>query len=308
MIPGWAAKLSGAVAKELVSSEDGKNIIRDVAFVILCMIVFFVTLLTAFLTVLLYLPLADENQLSMFYDVVKDCGKDDIEIPWEEVAAVWGALYDQDYSGVTEARIKALAENWMEEHEEEVMDENGATHTKVTYTLRDFDDVMEELKMTDEEKELAKNLAVGLVSDAVPPPKGWKASSGVLMWPVPEKYSSSAWITCAYGYRLDPFNHTPSFHHGVDIGAPEGTAVYAVRDGTVERVSENKTYGINIILKSGISEMRYAHLSTVLVNEGDTVKKGDIIARSGNTGKSTGPHLHFEVKISGQYINPLNLY
>lgn len=309
MIPGWAVKLSGAVAKGLVSSDDGKNIIKAVVFIILSMIALSIALITAFPVTLLYLPLADEDQLNNFYTVVQDCGKDGIVIPWEEVAAVWGALHDQDYSGASRGRIRALAENWVEEHEEEVTDENGVTHTKVTYTLRDFDDVMDDLKMTDEQKELAKNLAVGLVSDVIPPPKGWKASaSGVLMWPVPEKYSSSAWITCAYGYRIDPFEHTPSFHHGVDIGVPEGTAVYAVRDGTVERVSENRTYGINITLKSGMYTIRYAHLSGVLVDEGDAVKKGDVIARSGNTGKSTGPHLHFEVKCGGQYINPLTFY
>ncbi|HHW02052.1 MAG TPA: M23 family metallopeptidase [Thermoanaerobacterales bacterium] len=308
-LPAWAVKLGGAAAKGLFSGDDGKNIIKAIVFIILGMIALFVALLTAFPTVLLYLPFASEDQIGLFYEVVQDYSKDKVEIPWEEVAAVWGALHNQDYSGVNKARIKALAENWVEEHEEEVKDKNGKTHTKVTYTLRDFDDVMDDLKMTDEQKELAKNLAVGLVSDAVPPPKGWKASTaGALMWPVPEKYSSSAWITCAYGYRLDPFDHTPSFHHGVDIGVPEGTAVYAVRDGTVERVSENKTYGINITLKSGMYEIRYAHLSGVLVDEGDSVKKGDIIARSGNTGKSTGPHLHFEVKCGGQYINPLTFY
>lgn len=309
MIPGWAVKLGGAVAKGLVSSDDGKNIIKAVVFVILGMIALSIALITAFPVVLLHLPLADEDQLNNFYTVVQDCGKDDIVIPWEEVAAVWGALHDQDYSGASRGRIRALAENWLEEHEEEVTDENGAVHTKVTYTLRDFDDVMDELDMTDGQQEQAERLLAGLKSGGVPPPSDWTASNVIgWIWPLPVKYSSASYITCPYGYRIDPIDHTPAFHHGVDIGVPEGTAVYAARDGTVKSIAENSTYGINITLQSGMYIMRYAHLSRVRVSEGETVKKGDVIARSGNTGRSTGPHLHFEVKCMGQYINPLNFY
>jgi len=309
MIPGWAVKVGGALAKGLIDGDDGKNIIKAVLFIILGMIALSIALITAFPTVLLYLPLADEDQLSSFYTVVQDCGRDDIEIPWEEVAAVWGALHDQDYSGASRGRIKALAENWLEEHKEEVTDENGVTHTKVTYTLRAFNDVMDELEMTDKQREQAERLLAGLKSGGVPPPDGWTASAmSGWIWPVPMKYSSASYITCSYGYRIDPIDHTPSFHHGVDIGVPEGTAVYAVRDGTVKSITENSTYGINITLQSGMYVMRYAHLSGVLVSEGEAVKKGDVIARSGNTGRTTGPHLHFEVKCIGQYMNPLNFY
>ncbi|WP_422445391.1 M23 family metallopeptidase [Thermoanaerobacterium sp. DL9XJH110] len=310
MIPGWAIRVGRAVAKGLLGSgEDGRNILKAVVFIILGMIALFVALITAFPTVLLYLPLADEDRLGMFYDVVRDYGKDKIEIPWEEVAAVWGALYDQDYSRVSRAGIEELAGHWVERQEEKVKDEQGKTHTKVTYILRGFDDVMDDLGMTDGQKEQAGRLLMGLKSGGITVRDGWTASpAGGWLWPVPAEYSVASRITCPYGYRMDPIDHTPSFHHGVDIGVPEGTAVYAVRKGTIRNISEDRIYGINITLQSGMYIIRYAHLSGVLVNEGDAVKKGEIIARSGNTGRSTGPHLHFEVKFMGKYVNPLNFY
>ena len=309
MTPGWAAKLGGAVLKGLVSSDDAKNIIKTIVFIIIGIIVFSISLIAAFPAALLHLPLADEGQLGRFYDVVQDCGKDDIEIPWEEVAAAWGALYDQDYSGASRGNIKALAENWLEEHVEQFTDEDGVTHTEVTYTLRDFDDVIDELDMTDEQLEQAERLLAGLKSGGLYPPAGWKASPHIgWNWPVPMKYSSASCIASPYGYHIDPIKLLPSFHHGVDIATPEGTKVMAARAGTVKKTGNDNIYGLYIEVESGIYTTKYAHLSRIDVSKGTQVEAGEIIARSGNTGKSTGPHLHFEVICMGKCMNPLDFY
>ncbi|WP_213974704.1 M23 family metallopeptidase [Tepidanaerobacter acetatoxydans] len=309
MIPGWAAKLGGAVVKGLLNSDDIKNIVKVIVFIVLGIIVFSISLIAAFPVALLHLPLANEGQLGNFYTAVQDCGKDDIEIPWEEVAAVWGALHDQDYSGASRGKIKDLADNWLEEHVEQFTDEDGVTHTEVTYTLRNFDDVMYELNMTEEHQEQAERLLAGLKSGGLYPPAGWAAlPQGGWNWPVPMKYSSASHITSPYGYRIDPVTLLPSFHHGVDIGVPEGTMVTAARAGTVKKTGNDSGYGLYVVIESGLYTTRYAHLSRINVSKGTKVKVGDIIARSGNTGRSTGPHLHFEIQCAGQYMNPLNFY
>lgn len=94
-------------------------------------------------------------------------------------------------------------------------------------------------------------------------------------------------------------------HHGVDVGTPEGTAVIASRDGRVSKVWMDKEYGLAIIVdhEEGFQSL-YAHNRAALVKEGDKVSTGDKLALSGNTGKSTGPHLHFEIRENGEKVNP----
>jgi murein DD-endopeptidase MepM/ murein hydrolase activator NlpD len=103
------------------------------------------------------------------------------------------------------------------------------------------------------------------------------------------------------------------FHTGVDYAVPVGTDVLAVADGVIEKANWGKSYGIQIVQRIGLHSKKqwciYAHLSESLVKAGDQVKKGQKIAESGNTGNSTGPHLHFEVRnnirwSAGTEVNP----
>lgn len=101
-----------------------------------------------------------------------------------------------------------------------------------------------------------------------------------------------------------------SYHGGVDFPVSVGTNVFAVADGVVTTVRKlDKSYGYYIIIDhgNGVSTL-YAHNSELLVSEGQPVKQGDIIALSGNTGNSTGPHCHFEVRINGNRVNPINYF
>ena len=113
-------------------------------------------------------------------------------------------------------------------------------------------------------------------------------------------------ISSGYGLRTNPFPpHKLQFHQGVDLPAPFGTPIYALMDGKVLRASdENDGYGNSVLLKHKDYDSFYAHCSSLNVKVGDKVKKGDIIAFVGSTGKSTGDHLHFEIRKNDDTLDP----
>jgi len=112
-------------------------------------------------------------------------------------------------------------------------------------------------------------------------------------------------ITSRFGYRINPVTNEYGFHSGLDLAAPEGTEIYAAFDGIVEKADCSAARGNYIFLNSeGNIKTVYCHCSELLVNEGDTVKAGQLIAKVGSTGQATGPHLHFEIRINGIYYNP----
>lgn len=112
-------------------------------------------------------------------------------------------------------------------------------------------------------------------------------------------------ITSRYGKRIDPIEGDVDFHKGLDIAGPEGSKVRASGSGIVTYSGENGTYGNLVIISHGYGyRSLYAHNKKNLVKVGDKVKKGDIIALLGNTGKSTGPHVHFEIHYKGKQVNP----
>lgn len=109
-----------------------------------------------------------------------------------------------------------------------------------------------------------------------------------------------------FGVRSDPFRHSAAMHAGVDIPGATGTPIYATADGVVERAGRAGGYGNLVELNHGRGiQTRYGHLSQILVAEGARVKRGDLIARMGSTGRSTGPHLHYEVRLDGRAVNPI---
>ena len=112
-------------------------------------------------------------------------------------------------------------------------------------------------------------------------------------------------VTSEFGYRSDPFTGETRGHTGMDLAVPTGTPVRAALPGTVTAAQYHSSYGYYVIIDhgSGLST-RYAHNSQLLVRVGQTVETGDIVSLSGSTGRSTGPHLHFEVRVNGQRTNP----
>lgn len=125
--------------------------------------------------------------------------------------------------------------------------------------------------------------------------------------PVAEKNLRA--MASGYGYRSDPIYGTIKFHEGMDFSAPTGTEVYATGNGRVMTAKWDGAYGNLIEINHGYNYVtRYAHMSEMLVKAGQSVKRGDLIGRVGNTGKSTGPHLHYEVRLNGRPQNPVNYY
>ena len=112
-----------------------------------------------------------------------------------------------------------------------------------------------------------------------------------------------------YGTRIDPIYNTPKFHAGMDFSANIGTPVYATGDGKVIKAGWETGYGNLIQVDHGFGYVTwYAHLSKYKVRPGQKVVRGEVIGEVGNTGKSTGPHLHYEVHVKGQIVNPINYY
>lgn len=112
-----------------------------------------------------------------------------------------------------------------------------------------------------------------------------------------------------YGTRIDPIYGTTKFHAGMDFSAPLGTDVYATGDGTVVKVGWETGYGNTVEIDHGFGYMtRYAHLQEFKTQVGKKVVRGEVIAGVGSTGKSTGPHLHYEVHVKGEVVNPVNYY
>ena len=112
-----------------------------------------------------------------------------------------------------------------------------------------------------------------------------------------------------YGTRIDPIYGTTKFHAGMDFSAPLGTDVYATGDGTVIQMGWQTGYGNRIVVDHGFGyQTVYAHLRDFRTKVGKKVVRGEVIGGVGSTGKSTGPHLHYEVHVKGQVVNPVNYY
>lgn len=116
-------------------------------------------------------------------------------------------------------------------------------------------------------------------------------------------------MSSGYGMRRDPVYGARKFHAGLDFAATTGTPVYATADGIVEVAERKGGYGNCIDIAHGYNYLtRYAHLSEILVKKGDNVRRGEMIGKVGSTGKSTGPHLHYEVRFKDEPQNPVNYY
>jgi len=120
------------------------------------------------------------------------------------------------------------------------------------------------------------------------------------LYPVDVPYRSSS-----YGWRHDPILGIRAFHNGLDFSAAEGEPIRATADGRVKRVGRGPDYGKFVVIDHGDRlETRYAHASKILVSEGDLVQREDVIALVGNTGRSTGSHLHYEIRYKNRSLDP----
>ncbi|MEW9082407.1 M23 family metallopeptidase [Caldanaerobacter subterraneus] len=256
-------------------------------------------------------PLITAEQLKWYIDAAEKV-KEEFKMgpDWRELVAIDAVRFRQDFSKATPEDAYKLASMFVQ-NVGEVVTENGL-HFPV-YKLLSLDEVLNMLDFTEEEKdkvkeflEFLKNTDLSFLLDAASGiPEGWAPAEKNLKWPVPGVYK----ITSPFGSRIDPVYGVEKFHSGVDIGAPAGTPVTAALDGEVVYAGWNDGYGLVVFIwHNNNLETRYAHLSSIAVKQRQIVKAGDVIGYVGSTGKSTGPHLHFEVRIGEKAVNPLDFF
>lgn len=133
---------------------------------------------------------------------------------------------------------------------------------------------------------------------------GVDPSTQGMVWP-----TTTRWVTSPYGNRIHPVLGYSKFHSGIDIGVGSGNSIYAAKSGVVILSQYYYGYGNAVIVDhgNGLSTL-YAHLSSLKVSKGNWVNQGQVIALSGNTGISTGPHLHYEVRVNGKTVDPMSYY
>lgn len=118
----------------------------------------------------------------------------------------------------------------------------------------------------------------------------------------------AGWLTSGFGSRKDPFTGKPDFHSGIDLSANRGTPIKATADGTVKSAAYQGNYGNAVVIDHGFGlATRYGHMSGFRVRAGQTIKRGEVIGYVGATGRATSSHLHYEILLNGQPINPLRL-
>ena len=121
----------------------------------------------------------------------------------------------------------------------------------------------------------------------------------------PSIWPTRGFVSSTFGYRVSPFTSVKKMHEGLDVAAPKGTDVVAPADGVITFAGVKGAYGNILVIDHGYGLVtRYGHLSKLLVEAGQQVKRGSTIAKVGNTGRSTGDHLHYEVRIDGVPVNP----
>lgn len=140
------------------------------------------------------------------------------------------------------------------------------------------------------------------LSSSSPPPAPARPSAGRFTSGMPV---ASRVVTSGFGLRRDPLHGGLRSHAGIDLAAPEGAPVVATADGTVSAANWAGGYGLLVAVEHGGGrDTRYAHLSRLNVAVGQRVRKGDVIGFVGSTGRSTGPHLHYETRVNGQALDP----
>lgn len=136
--------------------------------------------------------------------------------------------------------------------------------------------------------------------------RGWLARQAHLLDHTPSIWPCRGWVISGFGYRTDPFTRKLRMHQGLDIAGPVGTPIVATADGQVKFAGPRMGYGLTVEIDHGYGySTLYAHCHLLKVTAGDLVRRGDVIALLGSTGRSLSPHLHYEVRVSGVPVNPL---
>ncbi len=267
---------------------------------------------TAFILFLMYAFLWTYN-----YTLLKN-QYDSLKITMDKNQVIIDA-YSKDYLTINQD-IKSLKEKMieMQDLEGKIRAEYGFDPTKSYFSkqnqdaltaLQEKDKVIASTLKVEETKE-----TVELLKEAVPEKKESLnelikliEDKNETLSSVPSIYPTVGRFTSRFGYRKDPFTRRTKFHDGLDIANTYGTPLYATADGVVTFSGKRSGYGNVIQINHGNGyETVYGHNSKNIVKARDFVKKGQLIGYMGSSGRSTGPHLHYEVRINGKPVNPIN--
>lgn len=278
-----------------------------------------------------HVPLADEATYQMYISATASINQETgLNINWQDLIAIDAVVLNQDFSKVKDPlkyRKYFVIETTITvpcpspaTGSEAAEDAKEQVCTQIVYSQRSFDDVLELLvkdKIIERDQiQSVKNYVMFELSlsdsndieyvEGVQISGNLKIKVGIYAWPLPMENNR---LTSGFGMRKHPVTGEMKGHMGIDIAANINTEVYAIADGTVLRAEYIGTGGKSIHIQHEHSVVsKYLHLESYAVNVGQKVKRGDLIGYSGNTGRSTGPHLHFQIDSKGTPINPLRFY
>lgn len=300
---GLLARVALAIIPEL------KDILKFLLLALLLPLILLALLFAGPIVIHERIPLATPSQVQIYIDAAQKASTGGVNVAWQALLAIDAVRLKQDFSKANATEAEALAERFIERITETVVGENGERRTVTKYRLKSLDEVLNELDFSQKEAQKVKDyLSIDLsvlrdVGTGVP--ADWLPVENLLKWPVP----GVPGVTSGFGPRVDPVEGLDGFHFGLDIGASTGTPVVAAVDGVVVVTGWVGNYGKAVFIHhAGGLETRYAHLSVFTVRRGQQVRAGDVIGYVGSTGKSTGPHLHFEIRRNGRPINPIEFY
>ena len=204
-----------------------------------------------------------------------------------EIQELFNAMYSLTTEEVEETRTRTDTDAEGNETEEEYT----VTILRVTLTVTPLESIVAG-RMDTEQAEIFAAYT--------------ETKGGLQVFGTPVDYYWYYYISSYYGYRKNPNTGAEELHRGVDITVPTGTVVYAAHDGTVTQAAYDSYYGNYVVITDSKGyTTKYAHMDSLTVSAGQSVKKGDTVGKSGNTGSSTGSHLHIECLYNGEYYNPL---
>ena len=322
---------------------DGELVVKVVLLILMLPIAILVLLFAAPTAMIESIPLARPSQVQFYIDAAEEINEQyELSVDWEEVLALDTVLLEQDFSLSSRERADELVGYFWEEYEEEytytvevettvdvetivtceetgeetvvvveetVIVEEERVGTRTVYKEISLDSVISLHGLTDRQTEkVFRLLSTGLSrfrDVGYEMPEGWEPVPDMFAWPIPDSFR----ITSLFGPRICPVESIDGFHRGVDVGAPRGTEVIAAEAGVVRLAGWAGLAGRAIIIDHGGGyETRYYHLHSIFVQVGQEVETGDVIGGVGSTGRSTGNHLHFEIRKFGRPKNPLDFF
>jgi len=285
-----------------------------------------------------HVPAGNDEQYNFYLQAADQIKTETgVEVNWQEIMAIDAVVFEQDFSRTSYVHAYGYKQYFIREERQETQcppepspTGNGPKPSKApekppkkcyktVYYGRTFDQVLDMLvnrgiirsnQKADVKDYTRFKLTYSPIGDSeldgIILEGDFTPELGIYAWPLP---ANATRITSPFAIRVHPVTGEVKQHLGIDIGVPNGTSVYAIADGTVEFVGESGTAG-NMITISHANNVRskYMHLQSFMVSSKQAVKKGDLIAFSGNTGRVTGPHLHFQMEVRNKAVNPLTFY